>query len=85
MTPVFRICRVLFFAFGISVAASGAARSEGPPVMDHTRDSIIQSVRDDVRRKIGNQQTAQYGAESGTVGEASPRAYRQRKTKQLTN
>jgi hypothetical protein len=84
MTHIFRFCRVLLIGFGITVTLNGAARSEGPPV-DSTRDSIIQSVRDDVRRKIRDQQTAQYRAQSGTVSEASPRVYRQRKAKKPTN
>ena len=82
MTHVFRFCRILLI--GIAVTMSGAARSEGPPI-NSGREWIIQSVRDDVRRKIRDQQIAQHRAESGTAGEASPRVYRQRKAKKPTD
>jgi hypothetical protein len=84
MTLAFRFCRVLLIGYGIAVILSGAARSQDNP-SDSARDSIIQSVRDDVRRKIRDRQSAQHRAESGTVGRASPRVYRQRKAKKPTN
>jgi hypothetical protein len=83
MTPVFRFCRALLVGFGIAVTWGSVARSQDNP-SDSTRDSIIQSVRDDVRRKIGDQQSAER-RKSGTVGQTSSRVPRPKKSKKQIN
>ena len=81
MTKTFRFCRALLAGFGLIVALGGAARSEDYSPADSTRDSIIQGVRDDVRRKIRDQQAV----ENRTgAGQASPRVYRPKKKKQAS-
>jgi hypothetical protein len=81
----FRLFRTLLAGFGLIVALGGAARSQDYSPADSSRDSIIQGVRDDVRRKIRQQEAAQYSVESGTVGQASPRVYRPKKPKKQAN
>jgi hypothetical protein len=78
MTHSFRSCRALLAGFGLVVALGGAAQPQDHPA-DSSRDSIIQGVRDDVRRRIRDQQAAEYRAESATVGQTSPRVYRPKK------
>ncbi len=43
-------CKALFLGLGLAVLIVNAARCDDPA--DASRDSIIQGVRDDVRRKI---------------------------------
>ncbi|MBR1120852.1 hypothetical protein JQ628_04930 [Bradyrhizobium lablabi] len=81
MTQTFRFCRALLAGLGLIVALAGAARAEDYSPADSTRDSIIQGVRDDVRRKIRDQQAAENRAEAATVGQPSPRVYRPKKKK----
>jgi len=79
MSQTLRFCRTALAGFGLIVALAGAARSEDYSPADSTRDSIIQGVRDDVRRKIRDQQAVENRA---GAGQASPRVYRPKKKKQ---
>jgi hypothetical protein len=80
MKQTFRFCRTALVCFGLVVVLGGAVQSQEHPA-DSSRDSIIQSVRDDVRRKIRDQQAAEYRAGSATVGQTSARVYRPKKPK----
>jgi hypothetical protein len=80
MMHIFRFCRLSLAGFSLILALGGAAQSQDHP-SDSSRDSIIQGVRDDVRRKIRDQQAAEYRAGSATVGQTSPRVYRPKKAK----
>lgn len=79
MMLTFRFCRAMLAGFGVIVALAGTARSEDYSPADSSRDSIIQGVRDDVRRKIRDQQAAENRTEAG---QASPRVHRPKKKKQ---
>jgi len=79
MNRTFRCCRAALVCFGIVLILGGAVQSQEHPA-DSSRDSIIQSVRDDVRRKIRDQQAAENRAKSATVGQSS-RVYRPKKPK----
>jgi hypothetical protein len=80
MMHIFRFCRLSIAGFGLILALGGAAQAQDHPA-DSSRDSIIQGVRDDVRRKIRDQQAAEYRAGSATVGHTSTRVYRPKKAK----
>jgi hypothetical protein len=79
MTRTFRFCLTLLIGFGVAVTLD-TARSQDHPA-DSSRDSIIQGVRDDVRRRIRDQQAVEYRADAATVGQTSPRVYRPKKSK----
>lgn len=85
MRHAIRSCRALLVGFGITVAMGGAAWSYSPA--DLARQSIVQSVRDDVRRRIntGEANPMDTRPEIGTVGQASSRTYRSRKPKNQLN
>ena len=74
--------QALLAGFVLMVALGSVARSEDYHPADSTRDSIIQGVRDDVRRKIRDQQAAESRAESATPGQTTPRLYRPKKKQQ---
>jgi hypothetical protein len=80
MADTFRFGRALLAGFGLVVALGGAAQSQDHPA-DSSRDSIIQGVRDDVRRRIRDQQAAEYRARSATVGQTTLRVHRPKKSK----
>jgi hypothetical protein len=79
MTHPFRLCRVFLVGFGMYLALGGVARCDDPA--ESSRDSIIQGVRDDVRRKIREQGAREARSEFGTVERVSPQPSRQRKAK----
>jgi hypothetical protein len=80
MTHAYGFCRVLLFGLGMSLALGGVARSNDPA--QASRESIIQGVRDDVRRKIHEQSASETRKEPGTVGQVSSPSSRQRTGKE---
>ena len=59
MPCTFRAFRSVLIGIGLIAALSSPARSQDANPSDSSRDSIIQGVRDDVRRKIRGQQTGE--------------------------
>lgn len=62
MTHIFRLSRAPILAVGLLMALCGAARCNDPA--ESSRESIIQGVRDDVRRHIREEQMREAGNRS---------------------
>lgn len=81
MTHMFRLSRAPILAVGLLMALCGAARCNDPA--ESSRESIIQGVRDDVRRHIREEQMRQAGkrSQSAEVSQATidSRAVKRRK------
>jgi hypothetical protein len=71
MMRAFGVCRFYLIGLGMYLALGGAGRCNDPA--EPSRDSIIQGVRDDVRRKIKEQSEIEARKEPVTVGRASSR------------
>ena len=83
MRHTLRFGRALLVGFGITVAMGGAARAYESPA-DSARQSIIQSVRDDVRRRIHTGEANPMDTRP-EIGTAWSRSYRSRKPKSQIN
>lgn len=59
MPRTFPAYRSFLIGIGLIAALSSPARSQDANSSDSSRDSIIQGVRDDVRRKIRDQQAGE--------------------------
>ncbi|HKS18067.1 MAG TPA: hypothetical protein VJS63_02510 [Bradyrhizobium sp.] len=79
MTHAFRFCRALIVGFSMMMACGGVARCEDPA--ESSRDSIIQGVRDDVRRQIREREAREVRSEARTGETSSTTPYRPRKSK----
>jgi len=82
MTPTLNFCRTLLLGLGLATSIVNVARCDDPA--DASRDSIIQGVRDDVRRKIREREANSPAArpDARTMDEgAAAGAQRQRKSR----
>ena len=63
-------CRALMVGLGLSTALVGVAKSEES--IDSARESIIQGVRDDVRRKIREREAKSANTGAKVAAKARP-------------